>query len=310
MSGVNYSIPETLKIDPQTLSILRFRSLLINALPAVGFVVACLLVLKQGISSFHINLFILFYALTFIGIEVGFHRYFSHGSFQTTVWLEHVLATLGCWGGQGPVLYWAASHRRHHKHADTEQDPHSPHFSPGRRDGPLARFLHSHMNWIFSKEISNPLFYTRDLVAKNRLSRYSNNYLMIVLSGILLPGLIALICLYSFSEAALAVLYAGVARLFLVQQVTFCINSVCHLLGDRPNNTNDFSTNNVVLAIPSMGGAWHNNHHASPSSAYIDFRWWQIDIGGYFIRLLAVLGLAWNIKEKPKIHSLRSLSSP
>ena len=133
---------------------------------------------------------------------------------------------------------------------------------------------------------------------------------MIVLSGILLPGLIALICLYSFSEAALAVLYAGVARLFLVQQVTFCINSVCHLLGDRPNNTNDFSTNNVVLAIPSMGGAWHNNHHASPSSAYIDFRWWQIDIGGYFIRLLAVLGLAWNIKEKPKIQSLRSLSSP
>lgn len=302
MSSVNYSIPETLTIDPETLRILRFRSLLINALPAVGFVVACSLVFKQGISSFHINLFILFYALTFIGIEVGFHRYFSHGSFQTTVWLEHVLATLGCWGGQGPVLYWAASHRRHHKHTDTEQDPHSPHFSPGRRDGLLARFLHSHMNWIFSKEVSNPLFYTRDLVAKNRFSRYSNNYLMIVLSGILLPGLIALICLHSFSEAALAVLYAGVARLFLVQQVTFCINSVCHLLGDRPNNTNDFSTNNVVLAIPSLGGAWHNNHHASPSSAYIDFQWWQIDIGGYFIRLHAVLGLAWNIKEKPKIQ--------
>ena len=302
MGSVHYRIPETLSIDSETLRILRFRSLLLNALPTVGFVVACWFVFKQGISSFHITLFILLYALSFIGIEVGFHRLFSHGSFQTTVWLEHVLATLGCWGGQGPVLYWASNHRRHHKHSDTEQDPHSPYFPPGREDSLLARFLHSHMNWIFSKDVSNPLFYARDLVAKNQFSRYSNNYLVIVFSGILLPGLIALFCLHSFSEAALAVLYAGVARLFLVQQITFCINSVCHLLGDRPNNTNDFSTNNALLAIPSLGGAWHNNHHASPSSAYIDFRWWQIDIGGYFIRLLALLGLAWNIKEKPKIQ--------
>ena len=156
------------------------------------------------------------------------------------------------------------------------------------------------INWIFQRRLESP-FYARDLVAKisslDTATTTSSSFLVescCRADRSFLPS--------QLFRGRVSGLYAGVARLFLVQQITFCINSVCHLLGDRPNNTNDFSTNNALLAIPSLGGAWHNNHHASPSSAYIDFRWWQIDIGGYFIRLLALLGLAWNIKEKPKIQ--------
>ena len=98
------------------------------------------------------------------------------------------------------------------------------------------------------------------------------------------------------SGAMLGFLWGGLVRILLVHHITWSVNSVCHLWGTRPFRSHDESRNNPVVGILAFGEGWHNNHHAFPTSARHGLRWWQIDVSYLFIRLLALLGLAWNVK--------------
>ncbi len=198
--------------------------------------------------------------------------------------------------GQGSVVTWVAIHRRHHECSDASGDPHSPQ-TPSRfiRDRALA-FWHGHLGWVINHPLPNPKHYARDILKDSDLIWISRTYYVWVLLGIALPGCAALAFEPTSSAFVMGCIWGGWTRVFLVNQVIWSINSVCHAFGKQDHETKDDSRNNFWLAVPSFGEAWHNNHHAHPSAARFGGRWWEIDTGYWMICALQRLGLAWGVK--------------
>jgi stearoyl-CoA desaturase (delta-9 desaturase) len=215
-------------------------------------------------------------------IGAGYHRYFSHRSFSTSRPFQFVLAFLAQSSAQKSVLWWAAKHRDHHLHSDTERDVHSP-----RQTG----FFYSHLGWIFSRKHDRA-----DLSKVADLTRYPE-LMWLHKYELLAPFALAIICFVAAGWAGLVVgfLWSTV----LVYHATFCINSLAHVQGSKRYVTGDNSRNNWVLALFTMGEGWHNNHHAYQSSVRQGFRWWELDTTYYILRGLAWLGLVWDLKMPP-----------
>jgi stearoyl-CoA desaturase (delta-9 desaturase) len=199
-------------------------------------------------------------------------------------------------GAQGPAISWAANHRHHHHVSDTPLDSHSPHHGGPGWQGALAGFWHAHLGWKREYPYPSPSHYVPHLVKDRTVLLVSRRYYLWIALGLAVPALAGGLVTMSWHGALTAGLLGGLVRLVLGQHATWCINSVCHLWGARPFATSDRSTNNAWLAIPSMGGAWHNNHHAFPTTANNGIEWWQIDPCYWVIRSLAVVGLAWDVK--------------
>lgn len=249
------------------------------------------------------------YALTILGIEVGFHRYFSHRSFQTTTSVRVTLAILGCMAAQGGVIFWVAHHRCHHKYTDQSNDPHSPYlYGDGTREQ-LRGLWYAHLGWVLKGEIPNSMLFAKDLLRDPVIARVNKLQQVWVLIGLIIPAILGGILTWSWMGAFQGFLWGGLVRVFLGQQVINSTNSICHLYGSRSFDTDDYSTNNIWLAIPSWGQAWHNNHHAFSNSAFVGLKWWQIDPGGWVIWILKKLGLAWNVKMVSSSPSQRRLGS-
>lgn len=119
---------------------------------------------------------------------------------------------------------------------------------------------------------------------------------MWVLVGFLIPTALGFLLQGGWMGALLGLIWGGLVRVFFVHHVTWSVNSICHLWGRRPFPSADQSRNNFVVGVLALGEGWHNNHHAFPTSARHGLRWWQIDVSYWLIRLLALLGLAWNVK--------------
>ena len=244
------------------------------------------------------------------GIAIGFHRLVSHAAFKTPSWLRVALAVLGMTAGQGPVLWWAAVHRRHHGNTERSGDPHSPYVKGSRRMGAVRGFMHAHMGWLFIHETTSWRYYIRDLLQDRALFRANELYFVWMLGGLALPAAIGFGLNPTWIGAVNGLLYGGLLPMLTIQHSTWCINSVCHVWGTRPYCTGgdgiDKGRNNVIVAILTVGDGWHNHHHAFPSTAINQFRWWQLDPSGWVIRSLALVGLAWDVKM-PSV-STRELS--
>ena len=274
----------------------KFHAFAIALIPFLGTIFAVTIALVSGINSVDIWLLVVMYVLNVIGIEVGFHRYFSHNAFQTKTSVRAGLAILGSMAAQGPVNYWVSNHRRHHQYSDSSGDLHSPHI---REDQPLNRWQglwHAHIGWIFQHELTNTIVYAKDLLRDPLIYKINRLYLWWIVLGLTIPAVLGGLFTLSWTGMFSGLLWGGIVRLFLVQQGTFIVNSVCHVWGSRPFLTSDRSTNNIWLALPSLGGSWHNNHHTFPYSATNRLDWWQVDISGWLIQALGKLGLAWNIR--------------
>ena len=195
----------------------------------------------------------------------------------------------------GPLVAWVSTHRRHHQLSDREGDPHSPNLNgPGFR-GRLKGIWHAHFGWMLSHPMPNPMRYARDILRDRRLKWVNRMYYYWVLLGVLLPGIVLGLVRRDWYGFVSGCLWGGFLRIFLTSQFVGSINSLCHSIGSRPFPTREQSTNNAVLALPTWGEAWHNNHHAFPKSARFGHRWWQFDIGYIVIGTLRLLGLAWNV---------------
>jgi stearoyl-CoA desaturase (delta-9 desaturase) len=232
-----------------------------------------------------------------LGITVGFHRLLTHRSFVTYRPIQYLLAVLGSMAVQGPVIGWVADHRKHHAHADEEGDPHSPHVGrgPGVR-GVLAGLWHAHVGWLFTHQgRAERRRYAPDLMEDPGMRLIDRAFVPLVVAGLVLPALAGLALTGRPAAAATGLLWGGLVRVFFLHHVTWSINSVCHFFGRRRFDTDDRSTNVAWLALPSLGEAWHHNHHAFPRSARHGLRWWELDPSGLLIRLLRRLGLAWNV---------------
>jgi stearoyl-CoA desaturase (delta-9 desaturase) len=264
--------------------------------PFAGLVAAAALLWGWGFSWLQLGLLLGMYLVSGLGITVGYHRLFSHRSFETTPVVRFILAALGSMAVQGPLLWWVALHRRHHQHSDEADDPHSPHHRGPGFTGVLRGVWHAHLGWFFGPDPPGLDRYVKDLQEDGPSRVASALFPVWVLLGLLVPMALGGILSGSWVGALLGFLWAGLARVFLVQHVTWSINSVCHLWGGQPYKGRDQSRNNFLFGVLALGEGWHNNHHAFPTSARHGLRWWQIDPSYWVIHALALVGLAWHVR--------------
>ena len=237
------------------------------------------------------------YALTGLGVTVGFHRLLTHRSFCTYPLLRGLFAALGSAAIEGPVISWVADHRKHHAFSDLPGDPHSPHVGHGDGlRGVLRGLLHAHLGWLFiHSERGSHERYAPDLLADPVISFVDRTFLVWAIGGLAAAFAMGYAIGGSLRAGLTGLLWGGAIRMLLVHHVTYSINSLCHFFGRRPYATDDQSRNLLWLALPTFGEAWHNNHHAFPTSAAHGFGWRQPDLSAALIALLRRLGLAWDV---------------
>jgi stearoyl-CoA desaturase (delta-9 desaturase) len=275
---------------------MRIATLLFVVVPFLGMVAAVVLLWGLGFGWVQLGLLLGMYVLTALGITVGYHRLFTHRSFETGRTVKIILGVLGSMAVQGPLLKWVALHRRHHQYSDHQGDPHSPHHYGQGLVALLRGSWHAHVGWMFRPDPPDLPRYVMDLRQDGLLRTVSALFPVWVVVGLLIPAVLGGVLTGSWIGALLGLLWGGLARVFLIHHVTWSINSVCHLWGRQPFRLTDESRNNFVFGILALGEGWHNNHHAFQTSARHGLRWWQIDVSYWVIRLLALLGLAWRIR--------------
>jgi stearoyl-CoA desaturase (Delta-9 desaturase) len=261
-----------------------------GAIAAVGYAVC------NGLWLSEVALFAAMYLITGLGVEGGLHRYFTHRSFEASEPIKVFLAVAGSMAAQGPIVFWVANHRLHHAFADTDRDPHSPQPQGPGMWGRAKGLWHGHIGWLFTVKKIDWSRHTRDWLQDRRVMKINQQYFTLVLFGIVGPGVIGGLATQSLHGFVGGILWGGFARIFALDHATWVVNSLGHTIGNREFHGRDESRNIGVLAPPTMGGSWHNNHHARPSLALTRRHWWQLDLVGECIRLLDHVGLVRNVR--------------
>jgi len=272
----------------------RFANLLGVVVPFAGVLVAIVLLWNQWVDATNLAIMFVLYIFTGVGITVGFHRLLTHRAFQTYPWLERTFAVMGSLAVEGSVLDWVADHRKHHANADKEGDPHSPHVGHGSG---LRGLWHAHTGWLLETQgQADWKRYATELYEDQKMRKIGRRFPFLVIVSLAIPTLAGFVLDgFTLRGALMGYIWGGLVRIFLVHHVTWSVNSICHFFGRRRFEIEDQSTNVAWLALFSLGESWHHNHHAFPRSAYHGLRWWEIDLLGLFISMLARVGLAWNV---------------
>jgi stearoyl-CoA desaturase (delta-9 desaturase) len=264
--------------------------------PLAGMAVAIVLLWGRGVGPVDLAAMVLMYCLAGFGTTIGFHRLLTHRAFETIRPVRLLLAVCGSIGGQGAVIRWVATHRRHHQESDREGDPHSPHVHGDTPLDLLRGLYHAHVGWCFKADPKDCGRSVRDLMGDPAMRFVDRMYFGWVFLGMLIPAAIVGWWTYSWGGALSGFVWGGIARIGLMQHVTWSVNSVCHVWGSRPFRSGDHSANNAAVALLSLGEGWHNNHHAFPTSARHGLFWWQFDPSYLTIRAMEKVGLAWNVR--------------
>ena len=264
----------------------------IRILPYIGLHLACLSVIWVGVSLPAFIVAFTTYLLRAFAISAFYHRGFSHRAFSAGRRTQLLFAVLGAAATQRGPLWWAAHHRRHHRHADTPMDPHS---SP-------RGFWWSHMAWFLTKEnYRTPLHIVRDLAKFPELrwlDRYDFAAPLAFAGGMYLLGEFLHLFLPQTNGWQILVWGYFISTVVLMH-VTFLVNSISHRHGARPFNTKDRSRNIWWLAVIGMGEGWHNNHHRYASAAQLGFYPGQPDLAYLGLKLLERCGLVKELKLPP-----------
>ncbi|HEY0230299.1 MAG TPA: acyl-CoA desaturase [Dokdonella sp.] len=266
----------------------------LRAVPFIGMHLACAGVLWVGVSAFALGVALALYVVRMFALTGFYHRYFAHKTFRTSRGVQFTFALIGAACVQRGPLWWAAHHRNHHRHADTERDLHSP----------LRGFLHSHMGWFLTRRA-----FRTDLAAIGDFARYPELRLLdrfdLIVPVLLAVALYALGAWLGAAHPALGtngpqlLVWGFFVSTVVLFHATVTINSLAHRFGRRRFATRDSSRNNGLLALLTFGEGWHNNHHFFPGSARQGFFWWEIDLTYYGLRALAFAHLVRDLKPVP-----------
>jgi stearoyl-CoA desaturase (delta-9 desaturase) len=267
-------------------------------LPFVAVVVAVPVAWGWGLSWLDVAMTAVLYVVTGMGIGTGFHRYLTHGSFKAVRPLRIALTIAGALAIEGEPTQWVADHRRHHAFSDREGDPHSPWRYGESVWGLTKGLLYAHVGWLFYRELSNRERFAPDLMADKDIQRIGRHFPTLVVTSVLLPGLVGGLVTWSWQGALSGIFWAGLVRIALLHHVTWSINSICHVYGERPFETRDGdkASNFWPLAIPSFGESWHNLHHADPTCARHGVEKGQIDMNARLIWIFEKLGWASDVR--------------
>jgi stearoyl-CoA desaturase (delta-9 desaturase) len=275
----------------------RIATGLVTAVPLLALGFAAWQSWQGLLKPVDLVIFAVFYVLTGLGVTVGFHRLFTHRSFKAKPVVRGTLAVLGSIAIEGPVISWVADHRKHHAFSDKVGDPHSPHIDHGGGlRGELRGFVHAHIGWLFvHDQRGSRARYAPDLLRDPVIRFVDRTFVLWAVGGLVLPFVLGFAIGGSLAAGLTALLWGGLVRLFVLHHLTYSINSVCHVFGRRRFATTDESRNVFWLALPTFGEAWHNNHHAFPTSARHGLRRWELDPSALVIRGLELSGLAWDV---------------
>lgn len=255
----------------------------------------CILAFWTGVSPIALYMCAFFYVLRMFAITAGYHRYFSHRSYTTSRAFQFVLALLGSAAAQKGPLWWAASHRHHHKHSDTEHDLHSP---------GLQGLWWAHAGWVLSDKADDAdLNLVKDLTKFPELVLLEKfHYVppLTLLGGSYILGVLLSHFPSLHTSGLQMMVWAALISTVLLYHGTFMINSLAHMIGTVRFKTHDDSKNSLLLALITLGEGWHNNHHRYPGSERQGFYWWEIDITHYILTGLSKIGLVWDLRTPPQ----------
>jgi stearoyl-CoA desaturase (delta-9 desaturase) len=273
------------------------------AVPFLALLAAAPVAWGWGLSWRDLAIGLVAYLVSGFGVTVGFHRYFTHGSFKAVRWLRIVLAVAGSLAVEGEVIQWVADHRRHHAYTDREGDPHSPWRYGASVTGLLRGLVYAHCGWLFQRQWSNRARFAPDLVADRDIARVDRMFAPLVAVSLLTPPAIGGLLTWSWQGALTAFFWASLVRVALLHHVTWSINSICHVYGQRPfrTHTADRAANFWPLAVISFGENWHNSHHADPTCARHGVLPGQLDPSARLIWLLERTGRVYDVRwPKPQ----------
>ncbi|MBO3750781.1 fatty acid desaturase [Streptosporangiaceae bacterium NEAU-GS5] len=274
------------------------------AVPLIAFVAAIPLAWGWGLLGWaDLAIMVVFYTVSGLGVTVGFHRYFTHGSFKAKRPLKIALAVAGSLSLEMSVLDWVAVHRKHHKFSDKEGDPHSPwRFGTGFRNLNKG-LLYAHMGWFFERDRVNRDKYAPDLANDPDVQKLHKAFIPLAYTSMLLPGLLGGLLTWSWLGILTGLFWGTFIRVGMLHHVTWSINSICHVFGEEEFEARDKSRQVWWLAIPSFGESWHNLHHADPTCARHGALKGQIDMSAAVIRIFEKLGWATDVRW-PKAERL------
>ena len=265
----------------------------VRIVPFVAVHLGCLAALWVGVSPIAVAVCAAMYLVRMFAITGFYHRYFSHRSFRTSRAFQFVAALLANSNAQRGPLWWAANHRHHHQHADTEDDIHSP-----RQSG----LWHSHIGWIVNrsnfntrKRLVRDLMRFPELVFLDRFDYFVPLVTATAMFG--LGSLLAHVAPQYGTDGLQMLVWGFLISTVAVFHATCTINSLAHVWGSRRYDSPDDSRNNWLLSILTLGEGWHNNHHRFPDRAKHGVAWWEIDITYFVLRQLARVGLIWDLRQ-------------
>jgi stearoyl-CoA desaturase (delta-9 desaturase) len=269
-------------------------TLAIVAVPFAGLAAAIWLAWGHGVGLSDIVLALAFYVVTGLGVTVGFHRLLTHRAFTARPALRIALSAAGSMAFEGDVIGWVATHRRHHAYSDRPGDPHSPYRYGSSVAGQVRGLAHAHMGWLTRPDPTPRDRFAPDLLADPAMRAVSAAFPILCVASLALPFAAGWALGGTWRAAVLALVWAGLVRITLLQHVTWSVNSLCHVFGDRPFRTrrHDRATNLWPLALPSFGESWHNMHHSDPACARHGVDPGQIDVSAGLIRIFERLGWA------------------
>lgn len=267
----------------------------LRAVPFIAMHFACMAVLWVGVSPVAVWVAVALYAVRMFALTGFYHRYFSHKTFRTSRVVQFLFALIGASCVQRGPLWWAAHHRNHHRNADTELDPHSP---------SLRGFLWSHAGWFLTPHAFRTDWSRIPDLAKYPELRVLDRYDTLV--PVLLAGVLyAIGAVLEQTQPQLGttggqmLVWGFFVSTVVLFHATVTINSFAHRFGKRRFDTKDDSRNNVWLALITFGEGWHNNHHFFPGTVRQGFRWWEVDVTWYVLRVMAMFGLVRDLKPIP-----------
>jgi len=284
----------------------------ITAFPPLLLILAILQTWNNSLHWRDVLIFFLLYIPTGLGITIGFHRMLTHRAFKCAPWMRAMWTIFGTMAIEGPVISWVADHRKHHAYYDRLGDPHSPHVDHGGGwRGALKGLFHAHVGWLFDHQQRGARErFAPDLIADPVVSFIDRTFILWSLVGLAIPFGLGWLIGGTLSAAVEALVWGGVVRVMVLHHVTYSINSLCHFFGRRRFATEDHSKNLAWLTPLSFGEAWHNNHHAFPTSAFHGMGRGEVDISGLVIAGMERAGLVWDVQRvSPERRAAKAISS-
>ena len=274
----------------------RIATVAAVVLPVIGLFGAMYMLWGGAFRIIDLVMFFALYLISGLGITIGYHRLFTHRSFEAPGWVRYMWGAFGSMAAEGSVVDWVGMHRCHHQHSDDKNDPHSPHQHGSGVIGMIKGFWHAHTGWMFRPDPVNLARYIVDFKDDKVVQAVSRHFGWWLLVGLVVPTVIGGLWDMSWKGALLGFLWGGAVRTLWVHHVTWSINSVCHIWGGRPYKSHDESRNNPIMGILGFGEGWHNNHHAFPASARHGLAWWQFDTSYILIRAMEKVGMASRVR--------------